>query len=66
MVRRIGGRVGMIASGVAMVLLMSPLVAMAQEAAAQAAASGNGALRAGLTALAANLGVAPQPTRNER
>ncbi len=57
MVQKIGIKIGMITSGVAIVLLLSPLAAMAQEAAAQAAAGGNGALRAGLTALAANLGV---------
>jgi len=47
----------MVVSGVTMVLLMSPLMAMAQAAATQAAVGDNGALRAGLTALAANLGV---------
>ncbi len=49
-------RIGM-AMSTAMVLVMaSPLLAMAQEAAAQGG-GGGGALRAGLIAIAANIGV---------
>lgn len=39
-----------------MIVLASPLLAMAQDAAANTAA-GNGALRAGLIAIAANIGI---------
>jgi F-type H+-transporting ATPase subunit c len=54
MVRRIGMRVGMIISAAATLLLVTPLMAMAQEAATQGAAGG---LRGGLIALAANIGI---------
>jgi len=55
MVRRIGIRqVGMIAGSAAVMLLATPLMAMAQEA---AAASAGGGLRGGLIALAANIGI---------
>jgi len=50
-------RIGMIVSAVATLLLVSPLMAMAQEAANQAGAGGGGALRAGLIAVAANIGI---------
>jgi F-type H+-transporting ATPase subunit c len=43
-------------STVTMIVLASPLLAMAQDAAANTAA-GNGALRAGLIAIAANIGI---------
>ena len=49
-------RIGMIAAMVATTVLTSPLLAMAQEAAGGGAVPG-GALRAGLIALAANIGV---------
>jgi F-type H+-transporting ATPase subunit c len=54
MVRRIGMRVGMIISAAATLLLVTPLMAMAQEAATQA---GGGGIRGGLIALAANIGI---------
>ncbi|HXW84020.1 MAG TPA: ATP synthase F0 subunit C [Candidatus Binataceae bacterium] len=47
-------RIGMVASMVTLAVLCSPLLAMAQEG---AAGGGGGALRAGLIALAANIGV---------
>jgi F-type H+-transporting ATPase subunit c len=46
---------GMVISAAAMILLVSPLMAMAQEAAA--AGGGGSPLRAGLIALAANIGI---------
>jgi F-type H+-transporting ATPase subunit c len=46
---------GMVLSVAATMLLVSPLMAMAQEAAA--AAGGGSAMRGGLIALAANLGI---------
>ena len=46
---------GMVISAAAIVLLVSPLMAMAQEAAA--AGGGGSPLRAGLIALAANIGI---------
>ncbi len=57
MLRRIGIRIGILVSAAATLLLVSPLMAMAQEAAGQAAAGGGGALRAGLIAIAANIGI---------
>jgi len=48
-------RLGMVISAAAMILLVSPLMAMAQEAAA--AGGGGSPLRAGLIALAANIGI---------
>ena len=48
-------RFGMVISAAALILMVSPLMAMAQEAAA--AGGGGGPLRAGLIALAANLGI---------
>jgi len=48
-------RFGMVISAAALILLVSPLMAMAQEAAA--AGGGGSPLRAGLIALAANLGI---------
>jgi F-type H+-transporting ATPase subunit c len=48
-------RIGTVMSMAGMAILMSPLLAMAQEA-ANAAASGN-ALRGGLIAIGANIGV---------
>jgi len=48
-------RLGMVISAAAMILLVSPLIAMAQEAAA--AGGGGSPLRAGLIALAANIGI---------
>ena len=47
-------RFGMVVSAAATILLVSPMLAMAQEA---AAAGGGSPLRAGLIALAANIGV---------
>jgi F-type H+-transporting ATPase subunit c len=47
----------MITTMVTAAIVASPLLAMAQEAAGAAAAGGGGPLRAGLIALAANLGV---------
>ncbi len=49
-------RISLIATMVAMAIVTSPLMAMAQEAAAGGAVGG-GALRAGLIALGANIGV---------
>ena len=49
-------RLSMVMSTVTMIVLASPLLAMAQDAAATTAA-GNGALRAGLIAIAANIGI---------
>jgi F-type H+-transporting ATPase subunit c len=46
---------GIVLSAAATMLLVSPLMAMAQEAAT--AAGGGGALRGGLIAIAANLGI---------
>ncbi len=48
-------RFGMVISAAATILLVSPMLAMAQEAAA--AAGGGSPLRAGLIALAANIGI---------
>ena len=48
-------RFGMVVSAAATILLVSPMLAMAQEAAA--AAGGGSPLRAGLIALAANIGI---------
>jgi len=48
-------KVGTITAMVTTAILMSPLLAMAQDAAA--AAAGGGALRAGLIAIAANIGI---------
>ena len=48
-------KLGMVISAAAIVLMVSPLMAMAQEAAG--AAGGGSPLRAGLIALAANLGI---------
>ena len=48
-------RIGTITTMVGLAILASPMLAMAQEAAGGAA--GSGALRAGLIALAANIGV---------
>ena len=50
-------RIGMTMSAAAIVLLVSPLLAMAQEAAGAAAGAGGSPLRAGLIAIAANLGI---------
>jgi F-type H+-transporting ATPase subunit c len=50
-------RIGMMVSATATILLVSPMLAMAQEAATQAAAGGGGSLRAGLIAIAANIGI---------
>jgi len=47
-------RFGMVLSAASLILLVSPLMAMAQEA---AVTSGGSPLRAGLIALAANLGI---------
>ncbi len=47
-------RIGMIAGSVATLLLATPMMAMAQEAATQAAGGG---IRGGLIALAANIGI---------
>ena len=47
-------RFGMVISAAATILLVSPMLAMAQEA---AAAGGGSPLRAGLIALAANIGI---------
>ena len=49
-------RIGMMMSTAMVVVLASPLLAMAQEAAAQGG-GGGGALRAGLIAIAANIGI---------
>jgi F-type H+-transporting ATPase subunit c len=53
MVRKFTMKFGMILSAAATLLLVSPLMAMAQEAATQ----GGGELRGGLIALAANIGI---------
>lgn len=50
-------RIGMVIAAAATMLLASPLLALAQEGAAATATGGGGPLRAGLIALAANLGV---------
>jgi len=51
----ISKRIGMVMTAAATMLLVSPMLALAQEAAANGA--GEGALRAGLIALAANVGI---------
>lgn len=50
-------RIGMAVNGAALILLASPMIALAQGAAGAAAAGNAGPLRAGLIALAANIGV---------
>lgn len=50
-------RIGMVIAVAATMLLASPLLALAQEGAAAAATGGGSPLRAGLIALAANIGI---------